>query len=217
MWFLSGMKSLDFLQEHTSIWNVFSNDDNDVEAAYGYRWRHHFKRDQILSLLKLLEGDPTSRQGVVIAWDPGDDGLSDGSCKKNVPCPFAFTVQIMGKKLSLHLIMRSNDMILGHPHDIAGFALLSHMLAQRLNVGVGVLSISISDAHIYEAHKDVYRKLLQNYRNSEGLNRALHFDLPPESLERALGGDGALVNEIVQVISEKYSHSGLIRGIKLIQ
>src|SRR5438445_673014 len=80
----------------------------------------------------LLETDPSSRQGVVVAWDPGADGLEPQQTRKNVPCPYTFTVNIIGGALHLHNILRSNDMMLGCPTDVAGFALLQRILAARL-------------------------------------------------------------------------------------
>ena len=100
-----------------------------MASAYGYRWRTHFGRDQIGELIELLETDPTSRHGVILMWDPSDDGLAQGTKKKNIPCPYTFTVQIIGGRLHLHLILRSNDMMLGNPHDVSGFAILLHFLA----------------------------------------------------------------------------------------
>ena len=92
IWFLTGERLADnFLTQFTHIWDEFTNVNGIVSTAYGYRWRKHFHRDQIEELVHLLERDPSSRQGVVIAWDPAADGLTSGINRKNVPCPFAFT------------------------------------------------------------------------------------------------------------------------------
>ena len=118
----------EFLNKFTRIWDDFSSLSGVVTAAYGWRWRHEFGRDQIGELVKSLKQDPSNRQGVVLAWNPGGDGLGSKQ-KLNVPCPFGFTVNIIGGKLNLHNLVRSNDMILGFPHDVAGFALLQRILA----------------------------------------------------------------------------------------
>jgi thymidylate synthase len=192
MWFLMGQKNLAFLQRFTKIWDEFAEENNCVESAYGYRWRKHFGRDQIDGLVQLLEKDPSSRHGVILMWDPADDGLANGIKKKNVPCPYTFTVQIMGGRLCLHLIIRSNDMMLGNPHDVSGFAFLMHMLAQRLNVGLGALTISISNAHIYDIHFEQARELV----NREVTHEAIQFKCPANAFKRAEGGDEKLVEEV---------------------
>src|SRR3989338_5255336 len=111
VWFLSGDKDTEFLRKYTKMWDEFIEPDGTISYAYGYRWRYHFKRDQLNNLVTLLQKDPSSRHGVIVTWDPGDDGLG-GTPKKNVPCPFAFTVNIIGGRLHLHNIIRSNDMML---------------------------------------------------------------------------------------------------------
>ncbi|MBT3349167.1 thymidylate synthase [bacterium] len=200
-WFLMGNKNLRFLQAFTKIWDDFAEENNCVESAYGYRWRKHFGRDQIGGLIKLLQKDPTSRHGVILMWDPSDDGLADGIQKKNVPCPYTFTVQIIGGKLHLHLVIRSNDMMLGNPHDVAGFALLAHILAEKLNVGVGVLTVSISNAHIYDIHFEQAKEII-----SRGIEHApIKFQCPKNAFVRAEEGDEKLVEEIFSQLRENYA------------
>ncbi len=203
VWFLMGGKDLTFLQKFTKIWNDFAEENNCVESAYGFRWRKHFGRDQIDGLVKLLQQDPSSRHGVILMWDPADDGLATGTKKKNVPCPYTFTVQIIGGKLHLHLIIRSNDMMLGNPHDTAGFALLAHFLAEKVGVGVGFLTISISNAHIYDIHFDQAREIIAR----KCLAEPIQFNCPKNAFDRAEVGDGDsedLVQECFEQLKSKY-------------
>ncbi len=88
IWFISGSrKPEDFLRDNTKIWDDFTNPNDVVTVAYGYRWRKHFGRDQLGKLIELLTKDPSSRHGVIVTWDPASDGLG-GMNKKNVPCPY---------------------------------------------------------------------------------------------------------------------------------
>jgi thymidylate synthase len=204
IWFLMGGKDLEFLQKFTKIWDDFAEENNCVESAYGYRWRKHFGRDQIQGLIQLLTQDPSSRHGVILMWDPADDGLANGTKKKNVPCPYTFTVQIIGGKLHLHLIIRSNDMMLGNPHDTAGFALLAHFLAEKIGVGVGFLTISISNAHIYDIHFEQAKEIIAR----ECLSEAIPFTCSKNAFDRAEIGDGdseALVQECFEQLKERYN------------
>lgn len=203
VWFLMGGRDLEFLQKFTKIWDDFAEENNCVESAYGYRWRKHFGRDQIDGLVQLLQQDPSSRHGVILMWDPADDGLASGTKKKNVPCPYTFTVQIIGGKLHLHLTVRSNDMMLGNPHDTAGFALLAHFLAEKVGVGVGFLTVSISNAHIYDIHFEQAQAIIDRECESEGIM----FECPKNAFDRAEVGDGdseALVQECFEQLKERY-------------
>jgi thymidylate synthase len=213
IWFLMGSrKPAEFLERYTKIWDEFTNINGVVTTAYGYRWRHHFGRDQIASLVRLLEKEPSSRHGVVIAWDPGEDGLNPDRKKKNVPCPFTFTVNIIGGKLHMHSILRSNDMMLGCPFDVAGFALLQHILAARLGVGVGVYSHSISNAHIYDVHYEAAAEVLE--RNGQEAEIELHAEA--DWLQRAEAGDERLVDEIVAHLEAQYQPQPPMKGLPIV-
>lgn len=200
VWMITGEKDISFMQQFTRIWDDFAEEDNTMTTAYGYRWRHHFGRDQLLDLVEHLRTEPTSRQAVVMMWDPADDGLMAPK-KKNVPCPFTFTVNIIANKLNLHLVIRSNDMMLGNPHDTAGFALLQSMLAQELSVQVGKLTVSISHAHIYGNHYEQAQTMLERMPH---MHDEIVLQLPERSFQRALRKDVSLVEEITKRLSAQY-------------
>lgn len=212
IWFISGSrKPEDFLRNYTKIWDDFTNPNDVVTVAYGYRWRKHFGRDQLKLLIELLEQEPSSRQAVVITWDPTQDGLSMVK-KKNVPCPFSFTVNIIGGKLHMHNIIRSNDFILGTPADVSGFALLQCILAQRLGVKPGVYTHTISNAHVYEGHYEGAEELIR--RTNDHRNITLH--LPPNAFQRAEEKDPSLADDIINDLSSQYEPSEAITGLKIV-
>lgn len=211
VWMITGNKHLGFLRQFTKIWDDFAEDDGTVEAAYGHRWRNHFGRDQLMGAIEHLRAEPTSRQAVVLMWDPASDGLTSAK-KKNVPCPFCWTVNIMGDKLNLHLTIRSNDMMLGNPHDVAGFALLQAILAQELGIGVGKLTVSISHAHIYENHYEQVEELL--LRESHDHNEIL-CNLPENTFKRALDEDADLVRELAKMFKSQYSPQAPVKKMQI--
>ncbi len=200
IWYLQGDKDLSFFQNFSKIWDDFKEDNNTVSSAYGYRWRQFFERDQIQSLLSMLTKDPSSRQGVVLTWDANNDGL-DGPPKKNVPCVPMWVANIVGGKLNFHVIFRSNDVMLGLPHDVAGFALLQHILAQKLNVELGMLHYTVSHAHIYENHYPNAQELLRRGHEHAGIK----LKLPANSYDRALSKEEQIVSEIEQELSQQYT------------
>ena len=212
VWFLSGArKPDDFLRHFTKIRDILTNPNDVVTAAYGYRWRKHFGRDQIALLIKLLEKDPSSRHGVVMMWDAREDGLG-GTKKANVPCPYTFTVNIIGGRLHLHLIVRSNDMVLGFPSDVPGFALLQCILAQKLGVRPGIYSHSISNAHIYDNHYKAAKEMIKRKSN----HKKIILTLPKKSFERAEKKDVKLVEEIVANLASQYSPMPAIKDLKIV-
>jgi thymidylate synthase len=212
VWFLAGIrKPEDFLRDYTKIWDKFTNFGDTLTVAYGYRWRKHFGRDQIKLLIDLLKNEPSSRQGVVITWDPAQDGLSLAK-KKNVPCPYSFTVNIVGGRLHLHNIVRSNDMMLGFPADVAGFAFLQCLLAQKLGVRPGIYSHSISNAHIYDIHYAGAKEVISRKNN----HRKITLKLPPKSFDRAEKKDKELVDNVSANLLSQYKPMEAIKGLDIV-
>lgn len=209
IWFLSGSrKPAEFLREYTKAWDSFTNPNDVVTVAYGYRWRKHFGRDQIALLIDLLTKEPSSRQAVVVTWDPATDGLTLFK-KKNVPCPYTFTVNIVGGRLHLHNIVRSNDVILGTPADVAGFALLQLILAQKLGLKAGIYSHSISNAHVYENHYAGANEMLKRTSSQKKIT----LSVPENSFERAENQDITLADEIINSLKEQYTPQEAIKGL----
>lgn len=212
VWFISGARKPEiFLRKFTKIWDDFTNPGDVVTVAYGYRWRRHFGRDQLKALVQLLQKDSSSRQGVIVTWDPASDGLG-GVSKSNVPCPYTFTVNIIGGRLNLMNIVRSNDMILGFPHDVAGFALLQCILAQKLNVKPGIYTHTIANAHIYDIHYGAAREMIG--RKSTAPKTSLV--LPDKSFDRAEKTDVELVEEISDKLQDQYQPQESIKGLKIV-
>nr|AIA14964.1 Thymidylate synthase [uncultured bacterium] len=212
IWFISGArKPDDFLREFTKIWDDFTNPGDVVTVAYGYRWRKHFGRDQLQKLVTLLQKDPSSRHGVVVTWDPSNDGLG-GVNKGNVPCPYTFTVNIIGGRLNMMNVVRSNDMILGFPHDVAGFALLQLILAQKLGVRPGVYSHIVANAHVYDTHYHAANTMSERLTDHE----PVIITLPSNAYDRAEKKDRALVEEINTQLTNQYTPDSAIKGLRIV-
>jgi thymidylate synthase len=217
VWFITGDNDTEFLRKYTKMWDEFIEEDGTITSAYGYRWRHHFGRDQLDQLIKHLQEEPHSRQGVVITWDPTDDGLYGkglkATYKKNAPCPFAFTVNIIGGRLHLHNIVRSNDMMLGCPFDTFGFSLLVCALAQKLGVKPGIYTHTISNAHIYDNHYAGALELINRVNDHPNI-----FPVLPENVyDRAFNKDEKIVDEIYQSFAPYYKPGEPILGLDIVK
>ena len=68
------------------------------------------------------------------------------------PCHCLFQFYVAEGKLSCQLYQRSCDIFLGVPFNIASYALLTHMLAQQCDLGVGDFIWTGGDCHLYTNH-----------------------------------------------------------------
>lgn len=215
-WYISGSRMpSEFLQKFTKIWDGFTNINGVVTTAYGYRWRRHFGRDQLADLIKLLKRDPSSRHGVVVTWDPADDGLANSLTirkKLNVPCPYTFVVNIMKSRLNMYCVSRSTDMILGCPHDVGGFALLQRILAAHMGFKLGNFVFTTAHAHVYDIHFEQAKELIG--RRSRGGKIDLIAD--QKWFKRAEKQDETLVAEIVEKLERKYRPLPPQKGLNIV-
>nr|AIA15181.1 Thymidylate synthase [uncultured bacterium] len=162
-------------------------------------------------LVKMLQKDPSSRHGVVITWDPSSDGLG-GASKANVPCPYTFTVNIMGGRLNMMNVVRSNDVILGLPHDVAGFCLLQLILAQKLGVRPGVYTHVIANAHVYDIHYDAAKEMISRPADHPKVT----LQLPDGTFGRAEAKDIGLVDDINGSLLAQYRPGEAIKGLRIV-
>jgi len=162
-WYLRGEQDATFIRKYAPLWDKFVEPIGDVEgvkAAYGYRWRSHFGRDQIRLAVEALKRDPSDRRCYVSAWDPAEDGLGEVG-QRNVPCPASFTFSVLGGELHSSIILRSSDVFVGLPYDVMGHALLMDAMAHELRLRPGVMHVTLAHAHLYESHWDLTAEMMK--------------------------------------------------------
>lgn len=159
-WFVLGQTDVDFLERRgCKIWSKFALDGR-VDAAYGYRWRFHFGRDQLELALSALRANPSDRRIWVSAWDPAVDGLG-AKGQTNVPCPVGFSLSIVGGALNMAVMVRSSDVFVGLPYDVMGHAMLLDMFARSLGIDMGWMHFTLAHPHLYDVHYDMARESLK--------------------------------------------------------
>lgn len=188
LWFLEGSGDERRLSEilhgsrnasHKTIWSGNAEADywtpkakfpGDLGRVYGVQWRewkkykwshqsnsHDITRvDQISNLIDGLKSDPNGRRHILSSWNVGElDQMALPPC--HVMSQFYVS---NGGELSCQLYIRSNDMFLGNPFNVASYALLTHMIAHVCDLGVGELVMAIGDAHIYVDHIEQVKEQL---------------------------------------------------------
>lgn len=158
LWFLRGESNIHFLKEHgVGIWDEWADANGELGPVYGVQWRHWRTPegtviDQIGQVVERIKSDPNSRRLIVNAWNVGDIPRM-----ALPPCHLLFQFYVVDGTLSCQFYQRSADVFLGVPFNIASYALLTMMVAQVCNLGVGDLIQNIGDAHLYINHLDQTR------------------------------------------------------------
>jgi thymidylate synthase len=153
LWFLKGSSNNNWLKERgVSIWDEWAKPNGDLGPIYGVQWRSwptpadgHV--DQIAEAINTIRTNPDSRRIIVSAWN-----VADIPKMALAPCHAFFQFYVADGKLSCQLYQRSADIFLGVPFNIASYALLTHMIAQQCDLGVGDFVWTGGDCHIYSNH-----------------------------------------------------------------
>lgn len=158
LWMLSGRRDVLYPSHFNSGFPQFSDDGVNFNAAYGYRWRRHFGRDQLDPIADALRANPGCRRQVLGIWDATHDlGLDS----KDIPCNLTVTFQIgIRGNLDMVVFNRSNDLIWGaYGANAVHFSFLLEYMAAKIGVGVGTYTQVSANTHIYESHWELMNKL----------------------------------------------------------
>jgi thymidylate synthase len=162
LWFLSGDSNIGYLRENgVSIWDAWADDNGDLGPVYGVQWRswpmpNGDSVDQISEIVQQIRETPDSRRIIVSAWN-----VSEIENMALPPCHCLFQFYVADGKLSCQLYQRSCDIFLGVPFNIASYALLTHMIAQQTDLGVGEFIWTGGDCHLYSNHLEQASEQLQ--------------------------------------------------------
>lgn len=114
--------------------------------------------DQLQECLDTIVTNPTSRRILFHAWNPAElDQMALPPCH----LLYQFLPDVAHKELSMCLYMRSNDLGLGAPFNIAEGAALLHLVGRLTGYAPRWLTYFIADAHIYETHAEMLEQQLQ--------------------------------------------------------
>lgn len=135
------------------------------ESPSLYVMRPQLYHDQFSTLIDTMKADPFSRRLIINSWNVG---MLD---QMQLP-PCHFTFQFLNKQVdgitytSLSLIMRSNDVCLGHPFNIAQYSMLLFIVCKLCGTQPDMLFFHGGDFHIYKNHLELLKDQ-QEYYHSE--------------------------------------------------
>ncbi|AZZ97364.1 thymidylate synthase [Pseudoalteromonas sp. R3] len=181
IWFLKGDTNKTWLNENgVKIWDEWALEDGELGPIYGKQWTAWPTKDgddinQIDYVVDTLKNNPNSRRILFHGWNVEylpDESMSP---QENVeagrmalpPCHLLYQFYVADGKLSGQLYIRSSDIFLGLPYNIASLSLLVHMLAQQCDLEPGEVIVSFGDLHAYSNHMEQIEQQLQ--REPKGL------------------------------------------------
>lgn len=130
-----------------SAWNVADLDDMALNPCHNY-FQFYTTEMTLLERLDWYEVNEPEKfaNAPLINHEDIDDEerLHETLDREGIP----------RRKLSCFYMMRSNDVALGKPFNIASYALLTHMVAQQVNMVPDELVYSGVDVHLYLNHLD---------------------------------------------------------------
>jgi thymidylate synthase len=186
LWMLKGDRTGNItymLDNGVRIWKEWADVNNHLGPVYGAQWRHWQVHDpetinlydesgevvltlpysgysvgyidQLKETIENIKTNPFSRRHLISAWNP-----SDLAFMKLPPCHYAYQFYINEDKLDCMVQMRSVDLFLGLPFDIASYAIQLSMIAQLTGYKPGELIFNFGDTHIYLNHIEQVKEQL---------------------------------------------------------
>ena len=147
VWMLAGSNKVQFLLTYNKRMDTWA-DNGLLRGAYGYRWRRHFKYDQLKALVTKLKSDPTTRQAVLQMYDAHVENHN----AKDKPCNTHIYFEGRRGYLDMYVINRSNDLIWGMlGANIVHMTILQELVATLTNMSVGKYYVFSKNVHIYES------------------------------------------------------------------
>jgi len=153
-------KSNNIKDLNSKIWNQWADENGSIGKAYGFQFqkKHKYKEgyfDQVDRVLYDLKHNPYSRRIMTNIYNHED------LYKMNLyPCAYSMTFNVEGNKLNGILNQRSQDVLAANNWNIVQYSILLYMFAQVSNLKVGELIHVIADAHIYDKHIGIVKKLI---------------------------------------------------------
>lgn len=143
------------------IWDAWAGEDGTIGKAYGYQLgiKHKYPEgefDQVDRVLFDLKNNPASRRIMTNTYNHAD--LHEMNL---APCAYSMTFNVSKGRLNGILNQRSQDMLTANNWNVCQYAALLIMMAKASGLEAGELVHVIADAHIYDRHIDIVKRLIE--------------------------------------------------------
>lgn len=170
LWYFTGRRDTNFISKFGAMWSRLTDDGKNANSAYGWLMKSAFGFDQIEKVIELLKTDPHSRRAVININTPNPNVIET----KDEPCTIMLQFLLRDGKLYCTTVMRSNDIYLGFPYDIAFFTEVQKIIADRLKVEYGTYTHFATSFHVYDRDLPVIREIASKPITS--LSKPIIFD-----------------------------------------
>jgi thymidylate synthase len=174
--FIQGKTNVqDFIDNDCPFWNIngrnsawvhsqWIREPGDLGPIYGAQWRRWrmpdgvTELDQLAMAIETLVFSPESRRNIVTAWNPGVNHTM-----ALPPCHTGFQLlgNIEDNSADMIVTIRSSDVFLGLPYNIASYALLFKVISKLSGVHCNELIFNLHDVHIYANHIEQCKEQLK--------------------------------------------------------
>jgi thymidylate synthase len=166
VWMFAGREDYQWLMPFNKNYINYAETSGRIHGAYGYRWRHWFRKDQIHEVIRLLKEDPTTRRAVIGMWDPRID-LDEF---KDLPCNTHIYFRMIDGKLNMTVCNRSNDFVWGMMGaNIVHMTMLQELITIWIGAGLGHYKVISNNCHIYEQHWGLMRTISDDHTYRQSL------------------------------------------------
>lgn len=166
LWYFMGRNDVEYIAKYAKFWESIKNDDDTVNSSYGhllFNNKNEHGVTQYRWALESLAQDKDSRQAVLHFNLP----THQRSGNKDFVCTMYGIFQIRNNRLNFTISMRSNDVILGLPTDVAFFVTLQSQMLNHLRHHAGYPELEMgtythiaNSSHIYERHFEIAKKMI---------------------------------------------------------
>lgn len=161
LWMLAGRRDVEYLTRFVKGMGAYSDDGRHFHAAYGYRWRKHFKKDQLTVIVERLRANPEDRRSVLQIWDASVDL---GTESKDLPCNMIVSFQRNASgALDMTVFNRSNDIVWGaYGANAVHFSILQEYIASSIGCAVGTYWQVSANFHAYLSTYEKVREIAES-------------------------------------------------------
>lgn len=151
IWIVRGRDDAAFLNFWNPALPKFAGNTPHYHGAYGYRLRTTMGLDQLEAARRALSANAATRQVVLQIYHPAlDMPAADGTAQNaDIPCNITAMLKVRDGALHWTQVMRSNDILLGLPHNLVQWTSLQEIMAGWLGLEIGAYRHYSDNLHMY--------------------------------------------------------------------